>query len=471
MKKTMFDILEKTPEGVDENTITPSYDISPEKVQAGVHKKLSLNTANKNTNKKIKSNRRKISVILAAAVISVLAVGTLTVGALGGINTFIGEHSAGDMVNNLYPGGEINLNTNNNITGEFLGITGDDTNMVSLLQLKNADGSDIIENGKDGFIESNDYYNYYNKTSELVEEEVLDIDLKSNKTLDVENIPTRKAMIWHEVGHDVTDTTTKEFDNDPDAKISHSIWFRDPFDTPYPAFVNYEIADSKTINCYISSHIDSGLLQSLKGETLKAKDNNLYIYQIDKVLYKTDSAEEFAYFISDYDKFNGLISDNINTLRDDQVITTHGYSMIIATRKVVDIDMDLSVKLNYKSNTKQLTPAANTFKGNNDIDYTISKITAGSLSTDIELDFNIPDGADEFETFSGLVADYERTTKITLTNGKVIYAQSSINHNYWEHHSVTLTYTDSQDEYNSNWIIVNPEEIQSIEFNGVIITA
>ena len=468
MKKTMFDILESTPAGIDEETITPAYEISPEKVKEGVHKKLS-DASGKGGKTKMKKSRRKVSIILAAAVISALALGTLTAGALGGINSFIGEHSAGEMVNNLYPGADVKLTTNNNMNGEFIGITGDDTNMMSLVQIRNADGSDIIEKGKDAFIESNDYYNYYNKTCSLVEEEVADID--PTKHIDVNNIPMRKAKIWHDVGYDISDTTGPEFDNDPDAKISHSIWFRDPFDTPYAAFVDYEMADSKTINCYLYSNIDSGLFQSLKGETLKAADKNLYIYQIDKVLYQSDSTEDFAYFIADYDKFNNLITENIYQLNDDQVITLHGTSIVVATRKEIDIDMDISVKLNYKSNIRQLKPSADVFKGDNGVDFTISKIAAGSLSTELELDFTVADGKDEYETFTGLFPDDNKSTKITLTNGNVIYAECSLNRNYWEHHSVTLKYCDSTDEFTSDWLIVNPEEIKSIEFNGKKATA
>ena len=89
------------------------------------------------------------------------------------------------------------------------------------------------------------------------------------------NLEFRKTKIWHTVGFDITDST--KYDEDAQAKISHSIWFRDPFDSPYPCFVSYEMADSKTINCYLSSHIDSGILRSLKGETLRAEDKNLYI--------------------------------------------------------------------------------------------------------------------------------------------------------------------------------------------------
>ncbi len=468
MKKTMFDILEKTPEGVDENTIKPAYEIDPEKVQAGVHKKLEAAAGNKTVNTKSKKKSRKVGFILAAAVIAAIAAGTVTVGALGGINTFIGEHSAGEMVNNLYPGGDINLSTNDAIKGDFLGITGDDTNMVSLLQLKNADGSDILDEGKTGFIESADKQDYFDKTSKLVEEDVLDIDPRGTEPLDVSNIPTRKAMIWNTAGYDISEYTGED---DPVSDISHTVWFKKPFEYTYPAFIDYEFADTKTINCYISSHIDSGLLQSLKGETLRFSDKNLCIYQIDKVLYETDSEEEFIYFNMDYDKFNGLISDNIKSLRDDQVIILHNLSMVIATKKIIDIDTQLSVKLNYKSNTKQLTPPSETFKSSSGTDYTINKVTAGPLSTELELGITIPEGADEYKTFIKTALDFSKPSKITLTNGKVIYAHYNVNHNYFEHYTVTLTYSDSENENNSQWVIVNPDEIKTIELPSATITA
>ena len=41
MKKTMFDVLDKTPDGIDEETLEPAYNIDPEDVMKGVHSKLS----------------------------------------------------------------------------------------------------------------------------------------------------------------------------------------------------------------------------------------------------------------------------------------------------------------------------------------------------------------------------------------------------------------------------------------------
>ena len=146
------------------------------------------------------------------------------------------------MVNNLYPGGDINLSTNDAIKGDFLGITGDDTNMVSLLQLKNADGSDILDEGKTGFIESADKQDYFDKTSKLVEEDVLDIDPRGTEPLDVSNIPTRKAMIWNTAGYDISEYTGED---DPVSDISHTVWFKKPFEYTYPAFIDYEFADTK----------------------------------------------------------------------------------------------------------------------------------------------------------------------------------------------------------------------------------
>lgn len=466
MKKTIFDVLEKTPDGIDESTITPAYETDPERVIENVHRKLSEDTK-KGGKKSMKKTRRKLPVILAAAVISALAAGTITVGALGGINSLIGEHSAGEMVNNLYPGSDVNLSVADGFKGEFMGIAGDDTNMVSLLRITNADGSDIIEPGKDAFIETNNYYQYYDKTCRQFDEEVLDID--PDKEISVDNIPTVKAKIWHSVGYDITDTTGSEFDNDEKAKISHSIWFRDPFDTSYACFADYEMADSKTINCYLRSHIDSGLFQSLKGETMKAEDKNLFIYQIDKVIFHADNVEDYARFVGNYKKLNSAISDNIGTLGDDQVITFHDYSMVVATKKEINVYYDLSVKLNYKSNTKQLSPVSDSFKGENGIDYTISSITAGSLSTDLKLDFTVPEGNDEYETFSGLMSA-EPEVKITLTNGKIISAKINLNHNYEEHHVVTLTYCNTADENVSKWVIIDPSEISSITIDGNIIT-
>ncbi len=465
MKKTIFDVLEKTPDGIDESTIAPAYETDPELVIANVHKKLSEDT--KKGGKKSMKTRKKLPVILAAAVITALAAGTVTAGALGGINSFIGEHSAGNMVNNLYPGSDVDLTVADSFKCEFMGITGDDTNMVSLLRISNADGSDIIEPGKDAFIETNNYYNYYDKTCREYEEDVLDID--PDKEISVGNIPTVKAKIWHTVGYDIADTTGSEFDNDAKAEISHSIWFRAPFDTPYPCFADYEMADSKTINCYLSSHIDSGLFQSLKGETMKAEDKNLYIYQIDKVIFNADNMEDYARFAGNYRKLNSAISENIGTLGDNQVITFHDYSMVVATKKEISVDYDLSVKLNYKSNTKKLSPVSDTFKGENGIDYKISSITAGSLSTDLELDFTVPENADKYESFSGLMS-VSPDVKVALTNGKTISAKIALNHNYEEHYVITLTYCSTADENVSKWVITDPSEISSITINGNKIT-
>ncbi len=466
MKKTLFDSLDKAPEGVNEETITPGYEINPQDVIKGVHEKINDNDM-KGGKTKMKRSHKKAIVVIAAALTATLALGTLTVGALGGVNSIIGEHSAGEMENNLYPGGDVNAKTNNSYKADFAGIAGDDTNMVSLLRISNADGSDIIEAGKNAFIESHDYRNYYDKTSKQIESDVVDID--PDKEINVNNLPHHKAKVWQTAGAEISDTTGDEFDKDADAAVSNSIWFRDPFDSPYPCSVEYEMSGSKTINCYFTSHIDGGLFRSLKGETLKASDNTIFVYQIDKVLFKASTENEYVKFNLDHDKFNGVITDNIGSIRDDQVITSYGYSMVIATRKELKIDMELSVKLNYKSNTKQLSSKGDTFKGEKDTDFTIRSISVGSLSTDLELDYKLPEGADDYKTFSSLFTPYVDDIKINLTNGKTISAEYTINRNYEEHHTVTLIYCEKNENGISNWVIVSPEEIKSIEIGGKVI--
>ena len=465
MKKTLFDSLDKAPEGVNEETIRPGYEIDPEDVIKGVHEKINENNM-KGGNTKMKRSHKKAIVVIAAALTAALALGTLTVGALGGVNSIIGDHSAGEMENNLYPGGDVNAKTSSSYKADFAGIAGDDTNMVSLLRISSADGSDIIETGKNAFIESHDYRNYYDKTSKQIESDVVNID--PDKEIDIKNLPTHKEKVWQTAGAEISDTTGDEFDKDAAAAVSHSIWFRDPFDSPYPCSVEYEMSGSKTINCYLTSHIDGGLFRSLKGETLKASDETIFVYQIDKVLYNAASEEEYARFSLDTHKLNSLITDNISSLRDDQVITAYGYSLVVATRKELKIDMELSVRLNYKSNTKQLPSKGDTLKGGNGTDFTISSIAVGSLSTDLGVDFKVPEGADEYKVFSGLITPCS-DIKINLTNGKTISAEYSINRNYEEHHTITLTYCEKNDNGINNWVIVAPEEIGSIEINGRVI--
>ena len=470
MKKTMFDILDNTPEGIDEETITPAYDIKPENVIKGVHKKLESengrteNSGSVKTEKQtVKRKSRKLPIILAAAAAAAVAAGTISVGAAGGINSIIGEHSAGKIVNNLYPGSNVKVSAAKGYLGKFVGISGDNTNMASLLTISNSDGSDIIESGKTAFIETNNYCNYYDKTCKAYEEEVIDVF----STTDYTNPVKYKTDVWHTVGYDISDTTGPEFDNNAKAEISHSILFRDPYDSPYPCYVSYEMADSKTINCYFTSHIDGGLFRSLKGETLKASDKDLNIYQIDKVLYSSDE-KGFSEFTMNYREFNKVISDNIGSLNDDQVIVVHNYSLVIATKKTVNVDYDLTVKLDYKDSIRKFDSAGEKMKGENGTEYTISNIIAGPLSADFNVDFKVSDAKKEYEEFTTLFS-YE-PAKIKLSSGKIIEAAVSTNHNYEEQHTVTLTYCKDSDNSAKTWLIVDPSEIVSVEFQGKTIT-
>lgn len=276
----------------------------------------------------MKKTVKTIAIILVSA-IATAAAGTLTAGAINGFRN-----------NTEATAEEVKVSTNSSFNGEFIGFTCKDSKMDALLAISTADGSDLVESGKSSFIRTNNYYNYYDNTCKAYEEEVIDYD----KTTDYTNPVKYTTNVWHTVGYDICDTTGPEFDNDADAKVSHSIMFRDPFDTPYGCSVEYTMGDTKTIFCYFSSELTNPMFESFKGETLKASDKDLYIYQVDEVLF-SGTEEEFAAFRMNQKEYNKVIGENIGSLNDDQVIIEEGNSLVKATQIKVNIDMDLSAKI------------------------------------------------------------------------------------------------------------------------------
>ena len=75
--------------------------------------------------KNVNTKAKRTSITVAAAIAATLAIGTVGAGATGSFNQVFGENFAGEKVNGVYAGTNVNVKTADAYSAEFLGISGE----------------------------------------------------------------------------------------------------------------------------------------------------------------------------------------------------------------------------------------------------------------------------------------------------------------------------------------------------------
>ena len=98
-------------------------------------------------------NSKKVSVKKIVSVVAVaVAIGaaaTVTAQAATGVfNPAFGEIFAGQPANGVFPGSDVSVKSND-LDVEFVGVTGDETEMYSIYNITKKDGSNFVESTED----------------------------------------------------------------------------------------------------------------------------------------------------------------------------------------------------------------------------------------------------------------------------------------------------------------------------------
>lgn len=390
-KKFIFDKAENDIADIDELTVIKNTGVDSARVKESVMKEIrDENKPEKKTNKK---SLKKIFSIVAIAAAVAAAASLTTMAATGFLNPAFGELFAGQPANGIFPGADISVNsTDYNI--EFIGVTGDETEMFSIYDITKKDGSN--------FVDTKDNYCF----------------LGTNADMDITESPYKlmKASLDGGRGRG--------------------------------SGVSYEFADEKTIRAVVSYSDTAGCI---KGERLTVKDTETTFYHIDDVLY-SDASSTLEGCLNFMDENKKLLDEKEASLSKDQFIlpvSLDGRSkVVVVTMKTIPMEYELGVKLNYKTAEKTFSEAeGRTFNALN-TEWKIKSIKAGSFGIKINAatdENNVYAGFDmeNMENWSSeKLHDYfnvstDISIEITLKDGTKVNAigmscSSSKDHGYGE---------------------------------------
>lgn len=422
----IFDYLQTDPENIDEKTIYENTGVNKENVREILMKKIHETKTTAAVPKKNKRKTITISLIAAAAVVAV--VGT-TAAAAGTFNPIFGQMFAGEAANGAYAGG--NVKTNSDMLNiDFEGIVGDAHNAYSMMTITKKDGSAFVEDSK----------------------KVIAIDS--------------------------SDTFGEEYD--PTVTVSHSL-LENVFGgkTEHRGSLSYYFEDDKTLKATVS--VLEG--RDIIGSTMNVNETAIRVFTIDEVIY---SQEEYDYFRS-LDENDEFWSDGLdiwtkaekeyekrtgNTLADNQAVmfgTNH--NIVVAHYDTLEMDYDLSVRLNYKNTAvilDAMTGQELSIDGETKI-ITELKVEPFSMTLKTHKDDNAPVPEDE------QVIDYDKDQEefrnqelyqlvITLENGSKYYAELTSQNgtggeDFFDEEYQYDGFTDGNKK-----AIINPSKIVSITY-------
>ncbi len=491
-KRNIFDTIGTLPENIDISSEDNSVNV--ENIRGKVFDK--IHSTKKKTKKPMK---KRFAITLIAAALTVAILGTVTAGAMGSFNTAIGEHFAGETLDGVYSGGDVNIQTAEGIDAELMGVAGDNNSAMGLIRLRKSDGSDFVSNYNESIVVNNDA-----------------VDCVLNKNLDLENIDVKELSKKIEEADDTTSDIyplvfigqfSRENDAEDEAYMevpyfkqlqNRDYWFKikypfNPGSERLPLYDDYKITDNKSISCYYMFNFGygintGGIKFDPKGEMAHISNNKIYVYEIEKVLYNGYIVE----VLNDPELMLNILKENasdINGMKEDQVMTYDFVSCrwMIATKKVINIDLNASFRMNYKDSVVDM-PATDSVLSYDNIKYTVESIHCGPFVTTFSIKLNNKiekyDITEEQDFDKVYYSNYqnewlsrfgiESDIKVNLKNGKTVKAAiDSVEHlSESEENDGTINcmlgYFDND---GISWITINPQEISSIEIGGQKITA
>lgn len=431
----IFDYLETDPENIDESTIYEMTGVNADNVKEIFMSKLnnSKETTNKNETSKTGKTRKsgkKIFVTAVAATVAALAVATVTAGAAGTFNPVFGELFAGEPVDGMYSGGNLSIKSSS-VDVECKGVMGDTREAWAVMSITKKDKSAFVDTDDVNGIDIHTLKNVYDDS------EYYDTEYEAN-------------------ADDASVTCTK------------SLWDRLTNGNRYGSgSVHYEFEDKNTIRAIVY-YGDSDC--NVLGETLTIKDQTLYTYDVDEVLYKFDEIGTENGTVYDGNMFTKIQNEYSSKIGENQCITVttidNCFCIVSATKGKIDLDYEVSVKLNYKDNTRRFDTNGWIIDGS-DCSYKVKSLEVQPLTMKMEIE-TVEIDDDEIE--NGKIMEEMDILKITLDNGKVFDAVSN---------SLSMGYDVNTKKTNGNFLYdirdsekglaatIDPSKVVSIKANGV----
>ena len=256
----------------------------------------------------MKKSVRKMAVVSVISALATFAVLGTTAAATGTLNPMFGQMMAEKISNGTYAGGNVTVNSDT-LNVDFEGVGGDEHNVVATMTITKKDGTAFAE-GTDKLLYAGDKVKY-------------------------------------------------DFEEDMNVTVSHplidQIRNSDYCDTN--GFVDYMFEDDYTLKVTVTYSDDN---RNLIGETMHIKGDGLYLFTVDKVMYT--SAEWQAHMADENDSFwsdgltiwekaekeYGELAENQAAMLDFDHSDGGFGNVVIASWEKIDLNYDLSVKLNYK---------------------------------------------------------------------------------------------------------------------------
>ena len=429
MKKQIFDMYDKLPEGIDTDTIKPEMNIDSEKIKTEV---VTMIKAGKGKKRK-SSFRKKLTVTLIAAAVGTAVLGTIGVGAMGGFNEAFGERFAGERINGIYPGGNVNISTNDKVKAEFLGIAGDKNKVMAAVTVKKTDGS--------AFVDYDD-----------IENTIVIPDIRTVNCLD------ENGQIPEQMPFFLSNSSMPQIEGGDYLYATVSAWTKMKFSSSSDYYTNENGEDV----CFDYNDYDMRLTDkntakmiyfigredyTLTGETMKVKQDKIYILHKDEMLAENlvdifltnengiseEKREKLASVLENEKK---IVAEHKDSLKENQTIiavtdreaTVDNYNetdsrivkrtLYTVTVTEVPVQLEGSWQLNYNSTEIDINTANGLAFEN--VPYEVENLKAGSFSSEITIktDNDLSSFGDN-SVYNGWVEDLlETDIEITMKKGE-----------------------------------------------------
>ncbi len=380
MKKTfVFDKCEDELLNIDENTVIIETGIDAQRVKESIMKEI------KEGKREKRASVKKFFSIMAIA--AAIAAATITAHATGVFNPAFSELFAGEPANGIFPGANISV-ISDTLDIEFLGVTGDEKDMVSIYEIRNKDGSSFVDT-----FNTDDDYRFMSVRAEA--------DVTENKYRQLKEMVEGGAC-------------------------------------GRGGGVLYELADEKTIRAFALYNDDMGYI---KGERLTVTDTETTIYHVDEIIYsdETDTFTQCFDFMKENEDF---IKQKESELKENQTIIPlgepNGVKLAVMSTKVIPLKYELAAVLNYKTIERTFPEARGREFTDLNTEWTIEDIKAGSFGITIEaatdnnrafdgLDMENSSNwsAEESHEYFEILQSSELEIEITLNDGTRVYGVGS----------------------------------------------
>jgi len=423
--------------------------------------------------KNVNTKAKRTSITVAAAIAATLAIGTVGAGATGSFNQVFGENFAGEKVNGVYAGTNVNVKTADAYSAEFLGISGDRHNVMSAMKITKADGTGftIADDAKYTYVSPIFYGISFNGDDEKLTKalSLTDEDKSYNGTVEV------SKSLWNQVTNSNNTSSIAEGGQ--------------------PEFI---LEDNNTIKCI---EYYSGGQYELIGETMTMYEPIVYIYSIKDDALRCNMEEGYNAiglmngYGEDYNtpaaqKIAEKLTAVRNNLKENEylIVNSNGFyaggmTFSVAEISAEKIDVSGSWKLNYKSeesrkfdvNGKSFSLSGNANgKDFSEVQINLTSLEAETFSTSIAVEFKGNVNAFCVEEndcsmnkwFDAFTENFGKDIVITLENGEKVNGSICMSSTEYDSNGGTSL---GQIFYirDNHTVTLSPSEITSISFDGV----